>query len=51
VCFVAGADVPYILRRANGETFTLVGEAYVHGAMHGEIMVKETVSAREMEIV
>lgn len=33
IMLVAGADVPYILRPVEGKdaTFTLVGEAYVHG--------------------
>ncbi|KAF1998436.1 hypothetical protein P154DRAFT_407830, partial [Amniculicola lignicola CBS 123094] len=37
VYMVAGADVPYILRPVVGKehTFTLVGEAYVHGIMDG----------------
>ncbi len=34
-----GAQVPYILRRnTGGNTFRLVGEAYVHGLMDGEAM-------------
>jgi hypothetical protein len=37
VYLVAGADVPYILRPVADKehTFTLVGEAYVHGIMDG----------------
>jgi Heterokaryon incompatibility protein (HET) len=37
IYLVAGADVPYVLRPVVGKehTFTLVGEAYVHGIMDG----------------
>ncbi|KAF2228724.1 hypothetical protein EV356DRAFT_435862, partial [Viridothelium virens] len=38
VVLVEGACVPYILRPVAGRegTFSLVGEAYVHGMMDGE---------------
>jgi hypothetical protein len=32
------ADVPFILRRCGDSQYALVGEAYVHGIMHGELM-------------
>jgi hypothetical protein len=31
-----GANVPFVLKRLNEETFQLVGEVFVFGAMHGE---------------
>ena len=35
---IFGVKVPYILRRAEKESqYKLVGEAYVHGLMRGEI--------------
>lgn len=37
-CVIAGAAVPFILRRVNGGAeYKLVGEAYVNGLMHGEV--------------
>ena len=37
IWFLAGAKVPYILRPTDeADTFELVGEAYLHGYMHGE---------------
>ena len=37
-CVIAGATVPFILRRVNGGAeYKLVGEAYVHGLMRGEV--------------
>lgn len=37
-CVIFGVKVPYILRKAEKESqCNLVGEAYVHGLMRGEI--------------
>ncbi|KAF7854534.1 uncharacterized protein EAF02_011709 [Botrytis sinoallii] len=38
VWVLAGASVPFILRRGEDEFYELVGEAYLHGAMHGEAL-------------
>jgi hypothetical protein len=38
VSIFQGAKVPYILRRCDGGGFKLIGEAYLYGLMHGEIM-------------
>lgn len=47
VCILAGGQTPYILRRAGevvlpdsgiAPAFKVVGDAYVHGIMHGEAM-------------
>lgn len=42
VCaIVFGADVPFILRPTEtGGTFRLVGQAYMHGVMYGEVVKK-----------
>ncbi|EXK81565.1 hypothetical protein FOQG_13983 [Fusarium oxysporum f. sp. raphani 54005] len=37
VCILLGGKVPYLLRPQSDETYTLVGEAYMHGVMHGEL--------------
>lgn len=34
---LAGARVPFILRWVKGRQYRIVGEAYVHGAMYGEM--------------
>lgn len=38
ICVFLGGSTPYLIRRNDGATFTLVGESYVHGIMYGEIM-------------
>ena len=42
VCVLAGGAIPFVLRQDSRSSpskrrFTLVGEAYVHGTMHGEV--------------
>jgi hypothetical protein len=39
ICIFAGAKYPYIIRKCPGDDqlFQLVGEAYVHGIMYGEV--------------
>lgn len=38
VWILAGASVPFILRKCEDESYELVGEAYLHGVMHGEAL-------------
>ncbi|KAF5624476.1 heterokaryon incompatibility (het-6OR allele) [Fusarium sp. NRRL 52700] len=40
VCLLLGGSVAYVLRRSAHETWTYVGECYVHGIMDGEAAVK-----------
>ena len=47
VVLLYGGDIPYILRPREEGGYVLVGEAYVHGVMLGEIMPK--VDAGEFE--
>lgn len=51
VWVLAGADVPLILRpsKSSGEEFILVGEAYIHGIMQGEVVLN--VQEDEMRMV
>lgn len=40
LCVFDGARTPHILRRTlgtNGDVYSLIGEAYVHGMMNGEV--------------
>lgn len=37
IWLLPGADVPFVFRRAGDSTFTVIGEAYVHGVMDGEL--------------
>jgi hypothetical protein len=38
VAFIRNTKVPFILRKAQAGRYTLVGEAYIHGFMYGEIL-------------
>ncbi|KAK5658327.1 hypothetical protein OQA88_2303 [Cercophora sp. LCS_1] len=40
IWIIPGAAAPMILRPVGGDEFTLVGQAYVHGVMHGESIGK-----------
>ncbi len=43
VCLL-GLDVPFILRKVDVDTYIVIGEAYIHGAMDGEIMSAHSAS-------
>ncbi|KAK5126138.1 hypothetical protein LTR85_011493 [Meristemomyces frigidus] len=36
ICVFEGAPFPFLLSKKSGDRYTLVGDAYVHGIMHGE---------------
>lgn len=38
ICILHGSDIPYVLRLQEDGSFTVVGECYVHGIMHGEAL-------------
>ncbi|KAH8658186.1 heterokaryon incompatibility protein-domain-containing protein [Xylariales sp. PMI_506] len=42
VYVLAGADVPFIIRRDGPDRYRLIGEAYVHGMMHGEAIAEQS---------
>jgi hypothetical protein len=46
---IAGVSMPLVLRRGGHEAWSLVGEAYVHGIMHGEVV--STMTAQEDVII
>jgi hypothetical protein len=41
VCILAGAQTPYILRKAGSGRQFLIGDCYVHGIMDGEVRCNE----------
>ncbi|KAI4105746.1 MAG: hypothetical protein LQ339_003308 [Xanthoria mediterranea] len=47
-CILFGARVPYVIRRCD-KAFELVGEGYIHGIMHGEIVAEEPLQKRGVE--
>lgn len=51
VFVVMGADVPYVLRPLEGDDgYELVGEAYVQGAMQGELMAMDHLPVQDIMI-
>lgn len=40
---IAGADIPLLLRPLSNGKYQLVGQAYVHGIMHGEALQGQNV--------
>ena len=38
VCILLGSEVPLVLRQSKTGKYTLVGDAYLYGVMHGEYM-------------
>jgi molybdopterin converting factor small subunit len=53
VYMIAGTDVPFVLRSVAGQvdTFTLVGEAYIHGIMSGEGLDLKSMEFKAVTIV
>lgn len=52
VCMIQGARVPYVLREQVGRSgWKIVGETYLHGFMHGEMVAALHGKVEEMEIV
>ncbi|KAI8945552.1 heterokaryon incompatibility protein-domain-containing protein [Xylaria longipes] len=44
VWLLKGGRMPFILRKAGAGGYQLVGEAYLHGALDGELMTEENIS-------
>lgn len=50
VCIVLGAHVPFVLRYKKKNRLQFIGEAYVHGIMHGEAVRSEGLSEEDIEL-
>ena len=48
VAVLMGCDTPLVLRRRDGE-YEVVGECYVHGIMHGEVIDMVTDGKQKIE--
>ena len=51
VWILPGTNVPFVLRRVDGQRYTLVGEAHIHGIMHGEAVATGKLEFRDIEVV
>ncbi|KAF5601394.1 heterokaryon incompatibility protein [Fusarium pseudoanthophilum] len=50
VCVLLGGKVPYLMRPQGNKSYTLVGEAYVHGIMHGELFKGGARNLRKFDV-
>jgi len=50
ICIPLGCEVPYILRKDKDKYYTLVGEGYFHGIMHGEALGAEDLVQCDFEL-
>ena len=51
LCIIDGMDVPLVLRKVDSDSYVLIGEAYIYGAMDGEVLPKENQWARVINLV
>jgi len=51
VWILPGTNSPFILRSAGNGQFRLVGEAYVHGIMHGEADMNGSLRFQDIELI
>lgn len=51
VCIINCGIVPYALRPRNDGLCTLIGECYLHGALHGEAAELDEVEEQEYKII
>jgi hypothetical protein len=51
VWVLGGAATPYVLRPIGGGRYRLVGDAYVHGIMHGEVSLMTSWEISDVIIV
>lgn len=50
ICFIDGAMVPLIVR-PRAHQFEILGPAYVHGLMDGEVLQMQDINVREIEFI
>lgn len=48
ICVLLGGSTPFVLREIDGQDeYKLIGEAYVHGIMDGEVVERAEVAGKE----
>ena len=50
VCILYGSEVPYILRPRDDGSYAVIGECYVHGIMHGEVLSEAVHETKDFEL-
>ncbi|KAI4272794.1 MAG: hypothetical protein LQ337_005067 [Flavoplaca oasis] len=52
ICILASVDVPLLLRKVDVDTYLLIGEAFIHGVMDGEVLDGEiTVGTQHIDLI
>jgi hypothetical protein len=50
VCLIMRLDVPFVLRHIDADLYILVGEAYIHEAMDGEILTDGNIEPKDIKL-
>ena len=53
ICVFAGGRVPYVIRETQDGSiyFNFIGDCYVHGMMHGEVVASESSTWKEIGLL
>lgn len=51
ICIFYGGEVPYVLRPSEPGVYTLIGECYVDGIMHGEAVSEGGVRTKDFRLI
>jgi hypothetical protein len=50
VCLFSGGRVLYVIQKLDDGPFRLIGEAYIHSLMHGEVLERDTVDWQDIAL-
>lgn len=49
-CVFLGLDVPFVLRKIDEDVYVLIGEAYIYGAMDGEVLAEAGLEVQDIRL-
>jgi hypothetical protein len=50
ICILYGGEVPYVLRPRKDGCYSIIGECYIHGIMHGEALSEGGIGTKEFKL-